>query len=255
MAWASTVCAQLAGCTIKSSQHPADTHGAEVVSKSAVSAPHKTRKTTVVATAHSGDTRKDDLQSVADRAARCAAKRRSKDNQRNLAESIAKCIALWCSTSPDGCHGLVVEAGAGGVLLVGAPASGEHDGTTIPAGAATAERSREASVDFDSETGGHHAMQMGNIEASRGFEGDALSPSAARVGSSSDASGAGSRLPPQDVSGGESLPSPAGAHALSALDDWRVTMVPSAFDEESFALYKRYQVAVHGDKEIDITRK
>jgi len=32
-------------------------------------------------------------------------------------------------------------------------------------------------------------------------------------------------------------------------------MVPSAFDEESFALYKRYQVAVHGDKEIDITRK
>lgn len=36
---------------------------------------------------------------------------------------------------------------------------------------------------------------------------------------------------------------------------YRVDMVPARFEEESFALYKRYQMAVHGDSEDKLTKE
>ena len=47
----------------------------------------------------------------------------------------------------------------------------------------------------------------------------------------------------------------------AAVDDGRaakrfeITTAPSAFDAEEFALWKRYQVAVHGDKETDLSKR
>lgn len=68
-------------------------------------------------------------------------------------------------------------------------------------------------------------------------------PAAAKAGADSAATG-----------GGTTAAASADAAIASKKHAFRVDMVPSAFDEAGYQLYKKYQMAVHGDKEDECTK-
>jgi len=57
---------------------------------------------------------------------------------------------------------------------------------------------------------------------------------------------------PDSVSESDSAPQP---HVPLQKHEFAVSVKPAAVRDEAFALYKRYQMAVHGDKEAELTSK